>query len=124
MNNGPVASSLIFLSDLRNVAAGRKVRFLGWFVHQRVSPALGRILISGSSVTNYSAASGVLSLQHNYPPQGTKVTALVDVRVIMESLKATDLRFGEWLNVIGYVPFPPSCEKTRNEKDFELNPQI
>jgi len=75
-------------------------------------------------VTNYSIISGVLSLQHNYPPQDSKVTALVDVKIIMEPLKATDLRFGEWLNIIGYVPFPSSGEKTRKERQIEPNPQI
>jgi hypothetical protein len=42
----------------------------------------------------------------------------------MESLKATDLRFGEWLNIIGYVPFPPNGEEAKKERSIDLNPRI
>ncbi|KAI9684436.1 MAG: hypothetical protein M1829_002246 [Trizodia sp. TS-e1964] len=88
-NLGPIPSRLVFLSDLPRAASGDKVRFLG-------------------CVTHYSVAAGALSMQHSYPAPaaGSRsrcVTAVVDVRLLLDSLKSSDAQVGEWLNVIGYV---------------------
>lgn len=48
-----------------------------------------------------------LTLQHSYPP-GTYHRAFVDVTMLLETLKSTDTRIGEWVNVIGYITNPPS----------------
>ena len=85
MNNGPLPTTLVFLSDLPSQAHGDKVRFLG-------------------CVTRYSISTGVLELQHvsQLSPART-IVALVDVNVILESLKREDLEVGAWVNVVGYV---------------------
>ena len=85
MNNGPLPTTLVFLSDLPSQAHGDKVRFLG-------------------CVTRYSISTGVLELQHvsQLSPARTTV-ALVDVNVILESLKREDMEVGAWVNVVGYV---------------------
>ncbi len=46
----------------------------------------------------------MLELQHAYhlPPRRHTV-ALVDVNVVLESLKREDMQVGAWVNVIGYV---------------------
>ena len=85
MNNGPLPTRLIFLSDLPTQAHGNKVRFLG-------------------CVTRYTLSTGVLELQHAYPPPPTTPTvALVDVNVILEGLKREDTQVGAWINIVGYV---------------------
>ena len=85
MNNGPLPTTLVFLSDLPSQAHGDKVRFLG-------------------CVTRYSISTGVLELQHvsQHSPART-IIALVDVNVILESLKREDTEVGAWVNVVGYV---------------------
>lgn len=85
MNNGPLPTTLVFLSDLPSQAHGDKVRFLG-------------------CVTRYSISTGTLELQHvsQFSPARTTV-ALVDVNVILESLKREDMEVGAWVNVIGSV---------------------
>lgn len=85
MSNGPLPTRLVFLSDLPTQAYGTKVRFLG-------------------CVTRYAVSTGVIELQHAYPPQPhTSTVALVDVNVILESLKREDTQVGAWVNVMGYV---------------------
>lgn len=44
----------------------------------------------------------MLTLEHKYPP-GSDRQALVDVRLLLETLDSTDTRIGEWVNIIGYV---------------------
>ncbi|MCJ1231338.1 hypothetical protein MMC12_008015 [Toensbergia leucococca] len=85
MTSAPLPTRLVFLNDLQSIAPGEKVRFLG-------------------CVTNYTTATGTLTLQHAYPPPphlGT--TALVDINLLLENLKATDTQIGEWVNIVGYV---------------------
>lgn len=86
MNNGPLPTRLVFLSDLPTQHHGTKVRFLG-------------------CVTRYSLSTGVLELQHAYHPPATKTRtlALVDVNVVLEGLKREDTQVGAWINVVGYV---------------------
>jgi Telomere capping, CST complex subunit len=59
-------------------------------------------MLSPGSVTNYSTKTALLTLEHNYPP-GTSLKALVDVSLILNSLKSFETRIGEWVNVLGYV---------------------
>lgn len=85
MNNGPLPTHLVFLSDLPTQPHGTKVRFLG-------------------CVTRYNVSTGTLDLQHAYPsPPHTPAVALVDVNVILESLTREDMQVGAWVNVMGYV---------------------
>lgn len=85
MNHGPLPTRLVFLSDLSTTAYGTKVRFLG-------------------CVTHYDQATGLLTVRHAYPPPPSPCsTAVVDVNLLLESLKSADTRVGEWLNLMGYV---------------------
>ncbi len=46
----------------------------------------------------------MMELQHAYPPPPHIPTvALVDVNVVLESLKREDMQVGAWVNVMGYV---------------------
>ncbi|KAL8775096.1 MAG: hypothetical protein Q9209_000575 [Squamulea sp. 1 TL-2023] len=86
MSSGPLPTRLIFLSDLPTCSRDEKVRFLG-------------------CVSNYNVSTATLSLQHVYPASSPNahVTAAVDVNIVLESLKHTDMQVGEWVNVMGYV---------------------
>lgn len=85
MSNGPLPSQLCLLPDLALTKEGDKVRFLG-------------------CVTSYSSASGILTLQHHHQTQDSRcVAALVDVTLVLRTLKSDQVRIGEWVNVIGYV---------------------
>lgn len=53
-------------------------------------------------MTSYAATSGVLTLRHEHP-RASRDRALVDVRLLLETLKSNQLQVGEWVNVIGYV---------------------
>lgn len=87
MSSAPLPSKLTLLSSLPSHDAGTKVRFLG-------------------CVTSYATASGLLTLQHQFP-KSTEVQALVDVRLLLEKLTAEQTSVGEWVNVIGYISLPP-----------------
>lgn len=88
MSNGPLPTTLTFLTSLSQFEPGSKVRFLG-------------------SVTRYHIGTGTLWLQHAYsaspPPATADVTALVDVKILLEGLKGEDTIIGAWVNVMGYV---------------------
>ena len=85
MDNGPLPTRLVFLSDLATTPPGTKTRFLG-------------------CVTEYNPKTGFLTLQHAYPPPPSPCsTALVDVNLLLESLKNKETRLGEWVNVVGYI---------------------
>ena len=85
MSNGPLPSTLTFLSSLNSIPIGSKVRFLG-------------------CVTSYKVSSATLSLQHPYQSsQAGPTIALVDVTLLLESLKREDTQIGAWVNIIGYV---------------------
>ncbi|EDN94733.1 predicted protein [Sclerotinia sclerotiorum 1980 UF-70] len=54
------------------------------------------------SVTNYDRTSAVLTLEHNFPvDNGFK--ALVNIQLLLNSVKSHETRIGEWVNVVGYV---------------------
>jgi len=51
-----------------------------------------------------------LTLEHNYP-QGSHHKALVDVNLLLSTLKSNDTRIGEWVNILGYItPTPPETQ--------------
>ena len=90
MNNGPLPTTLTFLSALPTHPTGIKVRFLG-------------------CVTHYRGQTATLELQHAYSPPstpqktGATTIALVDVNLLLENLKREDMIVGAWVNVLGYV---------------------
>jgi len=99
MSNGPLASTLVFLSSLPSLPTGSKVRFLG-------------------CVTHYALASGTLTLQHAYPPPSAgNAIAMVDVTLLLEGLRREDMEVGAWVNVIGYVEEGERRMKGRREGD-------
>ena len=90
MNNGPLPTRLVFLSDLATTATGTKVRFLG-------------------CIANYNARTGYLTIQHAYPPPPSPCsTAVVDVNLLLDNMKSHDTAVGQWVNVIGYVEAKPT----------------
>lgn len=68
-----------------------------------------------NSVTAYSTASGTLTLQHQFP-QDSDVRALVDVRLLLETISAEQTSVGQWVNVIGYITSPPSAPVKKSTK--------
>lgn len=85
MSNGPLPTTLTFLSSLPTSPTGSKVRFLG-------------------CVTHYTLSNATLSLQHSYPAsQAGTVVALVDASLLLEGLKRENTQVGAWVNIIGYV---------------------
>ncbi|KAK5002539.1 hypothetical protein LTR39_006656 [Cryomyces antarcticus] len=83
--SGPVASRLVFLSDLQKLNIGDKF---------------------SQSVERYSISTGTLVLKHAHPPTSMAI-ANVNVDHVLESLQATDTQTGAWVNVIGYVTPAP-----------------
>lgn len=56
------------------------------------------------SVVDYEVSTGSLFLEHSFPQHELPTPkASVDVRLVLEAIKAHDLQRGGWLNVIGYV---------------------
>ena len=93
MSNGPLPTTIIFLTHLPTHPQGTKVRFLG-------------------CVTKYDLSTGVLELQHAYPTTfDTTVVALVDVNLLLENLKREDIVVGAWVNIVGYI------EEIMNKKE-------
>ncbi|KAF9697687.1 hypothetical protein EKO04_004093 [Ascochyta lentis] len=81
---GPVASNLVFLTDLKTTSQGTKVRFLG-------------------CVDEYVVQAATLRLKHNYPAASSAAVANVDVVHVLERIKSHGMEVGTWINVIGYV---------------------
>ena len=84
--NGPLPTHLTYLTSLSSQNPGAKVRFLG-------------------CIRAYDTQVGVLELMHSYPPSSpsSNMRALVDIGVIVETMKREDLEVGAWVNVVGYV---------------------
>ena len=101
MSNGPLPTTLIFLTHLLTHPSGTKIRFLG-------------------CVTHYTLRTAILELQHAYPPPPShkSVLALVDVNLLLETLKREDTQVGAWVNVVGYVEGVLEEGKTK-KKDVE-----
>ncbi|GAW19840.1 hypothetical protein ANO14919_093310 [Xylariales sp. No.14919] len=86
MSAGPLPSDRCLLSALCDKQVGDKVRFLG-------------------CVTRYSSHSARLTLKHCHPKNNSDVEALVDVKLILETLKSEQTDVGQWVHVIGYLTF-------------------
>ena len=67
-----------------------------------------------SSVIKYSSKTAILTLEHGHPP-GNKLKALVDIQLLVNSLKSYETRFGEWINVIGYIQAPQQNPGTHSD---------
>lgn len=52
---------------------------------------------------SYSSASALLTLEHRLQEDTCPVFALVDVKLVLESLGSEQVRTGEWVNVMGYI---------------------
>lgn len=70
------------------------------------------VLTGFHSVTSYTISTATLTLGHSFL-QGTNVSALVDVKLLLETLKSEQTRVGEWVNVIGYVTPEPARRKSK-----------
>lgn len=74
-------------------------------------------------MTSYSSASGILTLQQHVQAHDSRsVVALVDVALVLRTLKSDQVRIGEWVNVIGYVtavnPLPARKGSMRENETF------
>ncbi|KAI0421406.1 CST complex subunit Ten1 [Xylaria grammica] len=129
MSAGPLPSDRCLLSALCDKQVGDKVRFLGWAPVPCqlavLKPEPRRHLVSSSlnqpsawgksplivpltmlsSVTRYSSHSARLTLKHYHPKNNSDVEALVDVKLILETLKSEQTDVGQWVHVIGYLTF-------------------
>lgn len=129
----PLPSTLLLLNNLPSQPPGTKVRFLGWCAPSSPVPPSATIptFPPPLSVANYSIKTGLLALEHHHThhhhhhqhkeeeegEEGEKeeeederkiekkemVVALVDVKLVRGSMKATDTMKGGWVNVVGYV---------------------
>lgn len=64
--------------------------------------------------------SGILTLQYRHPAQGScHVVALVDVTLVLRTLKSDQVRIGEWVNVIGYVTAVSSLPARKGSRGNE-----
>ncbi|PMD27346.1 hypothetical protein NA56DRAFT_553551, partial [Hyaloscypha hepaticicola] len=93
--NGPIPTTLTLLAELPKFRPGMKVRFLG-------------------CVTDYSQKEALLTLEHNHPASNM-YKALVDVNLLLSTLKSHETQIGEWVNVIGYI------ERFRREDPPSIN---
>lgn len=101
MSNGPLPTTITFLAHLPTQPQGTKVRFLG-------------------CVMKYDLSTGVLELQHAYPPAyDITVIAVVDVNLLLENLKREDIVVGAWVNIVGYVE--EIIKKREKAKDLDGN---
>jgi len=86
-SNAPVASNLVFLYQLNGQPLNKKVRFL-------------------CCVVDYNEQKGCLTVEHRYPRSiiGQICTnAVVDVNIVLETMRRPLLQAGSWVNVVGYV---------------------
>lgn len=54
----------------------------------------------------------MLTLGHNFP-DGSNVSALVDIQLLLGTTKPDQTRVGEWVNVVGYTTRPPSGTRAK-----------
>ena len=102
--NGPIPSKHVFLKELAKLPGGCKVRFLGWYAaYLGHSDYLGQ-LVYPSSVVDYNASEGYLTVQHDFPKTASPVPHVtVNIDLILETTKCSELQYGAWVNIIGYV---------------------
>ena len=102
MSATPLPTKLVFLYELRELPLEEKVRFLGWYMIRYLG--VNTAELTARSVTEYDESTAYLVVKHHYPPKSPKPAAtLVDVNLLLESLKPSDLQIGSWINVFGYV---------------------
>ncbi|KAI2640077.1 CST complex subunit Ten1 [Xylaria nigripes] len=101
MSNGPLPSERCLLSQLCNKNVGDKVRFLG-------------------CVTGYSTRSAEITLKHGYPKGNGDVEAIVDVRLLLQTVKSEQTDVGQWIHVIGYLT---SIRHTTAATDYRNCPE-
>jgi hypothetical protein len=76
-------------------------------------------MLSLNSVTNYSTKTALLTLEHNHP-SGNSLKALVDVNLLLNTLKSEETRIGAWVNVIGYIERKKQNVSTTNEGELRI----
>lgn len=59
--------------------------------------------------------SAQLALRHNFP-KTSEVTAVVDVRLVLEKLDAEQTAIGQWVNIIGYIAASPPDPANKSRK--------
>jgi hypothetical protein len=64
------------------------------------------MLTLDNSVQSYTPASATLLLHHRCPID-SRVEAVVDIRLLLETMRTENTQVGEWVNVLGYVTTPP-----------------
>lgn len=74
-------------------------------------------MLKSFSVTKYAPTSATLTLEHNYPV-GSLLKARVDISLVLEKTQSTDLRIGEWVNIIGYVTKDPDDIRPKPKGPF------
>jgi hypothetical protein len=140
MQNGPVPTQLTLLSDLEKFQQGSKVRFLGWWVQllftsfclqlfpcvfanwvllQTLSSYIHHVANWWSSVTHYSTKTAVLTLEHNFPT-GNTLKVLVDIKLLVSTVKTNETQIGEWVNVMGYIQSQPRQNTTEFVRYVEI----
>ena len=74
------------------------------------------------SVLEYDVMKGHLLVEHAYPTD-TEPTpkALIDVNIILGTIKGAMLETGSWINVIGYVKGRQQTQKVTTGKSLEAN---
>lgn len=75
------------------------------------------------SVISYSTTLAQLVLQHNFP-KTSQVTAVVDVRLILEKLDAEKTAVGQWVNIIGYIAASPASLASQLRKSEQDYPSV
>lgn len=68
----------------------------------------------------YDVTHGALHLEHCYPPSlQPRPRVAVDIQLILETVKSTELQPGTWLNVIGYVRRPIQRHEGRRRSGMD-----
>jgi hypothetical protein len=83
-----------------------------WDISTTIFPPLW--YAKSKSVTDYSQKEALLTLEHNHPASNM-YKALVDVNLLLSTLKSHETQIGEWVNVIGYI------ERFRKEDPPSIN---
>ena len=73
------------------------------------------------SVLDYDVYTASLFLEHNFPRcEVPTPTASVDIRLVLETIKAEALQRGSWLNIIGYVRKPEQRRKKASSSTSDV----
>ena len=70
-----------------------------------------------TSVFEYDTTKGHLLVEHAYPADATPTPrGIVDVNLVLETIKGELLENGRWINVIGYVREIKQTQKANSRK--------